>query len=119
MGLLKMSLQPSSDFNPRVYSGFPGCKREEGTSVNGVLTTITGILLVIQMVYNIANNNNNVNTFDNIFVSMNENMAAAMMNMMFPGRQFTNSWSEDIEGKTSLVDIYLSELLRTLPDISL
>ena len=32
------------------------------------------------------NNNNNVNTFDNIFVSMNENMAAAMMNMMFPGR---------------------------------
>merc|ERR1712156_266853 len=95
---------------------------------------LVGILLVIQMVYNIANsnnnenkknennqnnnNNNNVNTFDNIFVSMNENMAAAMMNMMFPGRQFSASWSEDIEGKTSLVDIYLSELLRTLPDIS-
>ena len=32
------------------------------------------------------NNNNNVNSYDNIFVSMNQNMAAAAMNMMFPGR---------------------------------
>ena len=36
------------------------------------------------------NNNNNLNSYDNIFVSMNENMAAAAMNMMFPGR-----WEND------------------------
>ncbi|XP_023336790.1 GATA zinc finger domain-containing protein 8 [Eurytemora carolleeae] len=87
----------------RVYSGFPGCKRDEGTTVSGVLATITSIVLIIQLVFNIANsnnnenkknennnnnnNNNNVDSFNNIFISMNENMNSASMNSML-GRSF-------------------------------
>merc|ERR1712045_559290 len=89
---------------PRVYSGFPGCKRDEGTSVNGIFTTLTGVVLLVQMVMNIANsnnnenkknennqnnnNNNNVATFDNIFVSMNENQQTVNGMSMFLGRGF-------------------------------
>ena len=77
-------------------------RRDEGSSVNGLLTTLTGIVLLVQMVMNIANannnenkknennqnnnNNNNVNSFDNIFVSMNENMQMVSGMSMVPGR---------------------------------
>merc|ERR1712013_808976 len=82
----------------RAYSGFPGCKRNDGASVTAILNTLSSMVLVLQMVFNIANsnnngnkknennqnnnNNNNVETFDNIFVSMNENESMAMMMMM-------------------------------------
>eukprot|EP00090_Calanus_glacialis_P030653 TRINITY_DN49673_c0_g1_i1.p1 TRINITY_DN49673_c0_g1~~TRINITY_DN49673_c0_g1_i1.p1 ORF type:complete len:145 (+),score=42.48 TRINITY_DN49673_c0_g1_i1:48-482(+) len=89
----------------RAYSGFPGCKRNDGASVNAILTTLSSMVLVLQMVLNISNsnnnenkknennqnnnNNNNVETFDNIFISMNENESMATMTMML-GRQFSN-----------------------------
>ena len=73
-------------------------RRDEGSSVSAVLSTITSILLVTQLLVNIVNsnnnennknennqnnnNNNNLNSYDNIFVSMNENDAAASMSMM-------------------------------------
>ena len=77
-------------------------RRTEASSINGLLTTLTGGVLLVQMVMNIANannnenkknennqnnnNNNNVQSFDNIFVSMNENMQSVMGMSMFPGR---------------------------------
>ena len=66
--------------------------------MSAVLSTITSILLVTQLLVNIVdsnnnennknennqnnNNNNNLNSYENIFVSMNENDAAASMSMM-------------------------------------
>lgn len=100
-------LNPGSSFQPRVYSGFPGCKRTEGSTVSSILSTLSSIVLVIQLVFNISNannnenkknennqnnnNNNNVQTYDNIIVSMNENMSSETMMMML-GRQLKNGW---------------------------
>merc|ERR1712045_685930 len=117
---------------PRVYSGFPGCKRDEGTSVNGIFTTLTGVVLLVQMVMNIANsnnnenkknennqnnnNNNNVNTFDNIFVSMNENMQSSNMMSMCVGmvcmRTFPNNPAKSSQSK--LTAMYYQQLKDVL-----
>merc|ERR1712037_850339 len=86
-------------------SGFPGCKRTEGSTVSSILSTLSSIVLVIQLVFNISNannnenkknennqnNNNNMQTYDNIIVSMNENMSSETMMMML-GRQLKSGW---------------------------
>merc|ERR1719189_957419 len=100
-------LNPDSSYQPRVYSGFPGCKRTEGSTVSSILSTLSSIVLVLQLVFNISNannnenkknennqnnnNNNNVQTFDNIIVSMNENMSSESMMMML-GRRLKSGW---------------------------
>ena len=69
-----------------IRKGAVNVEKEELTTAQFLLLPKLSVSpLTIPCVKN-NNNNNNVNTFDNIFVSMNENMAAAMMNMMFPGR---------------------------------
>jgi len=103
----RLHLNPDSSFQPRVYSGFPGCKRTEGSTVSSILSTLSSIVLVLQLVFNISNannnenkknennqnnnNNNNVQTYDNIIVSMNENMSSETMMMML-GRQLKSGW---------------------------
>merc|ERR1719228_905142 len=115
---MKMALTSFEDFashlksedasQPRVYSGFPGCKRNEGSTVSSILSTLSSIVLVIQLVFNISNannNDNNVQTYDNIIVSMNENMSSESMMMML-GRQLKSGW---ISWKP-----LLAKMLRTL-----
>ena len=89
------------------------------------------MVLLVQMVMNIANsnnnenkknennnnnnNNNNVNTFDNIFVSMNENMQSANMMTMCMGmvctRQFPPTYSQ-----SDLVSMYYDQWKHVLSE---
>jgi hypothetical protein len=79
----------------RVSSGFPGCTRDEGTSMTSVFNTLSVTVLVVHVLMSVINNNNNNNNnndnnnnnndnnnvfeYNNNFVSMNMNTAETMM----------------------------------------
>jgi hypothetical protein len=44
-----------SDSSGREYSGWPGCKRDEGGALNGVLATLTSLALVVHIIVVIVN----------------------------------------------------------------
>ena len=47
--------QSSAQFSAREYSGWPGCKRDEGGALNAVLATLTSLVLVVHVIVAIVN----------------------------------------------------------------
>ena len=39
----------------REYSGWPGCKRDEGGALNGVLSTLTSLALIVHVIVVVVN----------------------------------------------------------------
>ena len=45
----------TTSFSSREYSGWPGCKRDEGGALNGVLTSLTSLVLIVQVIVVVVN----------------------------------------------------------------